>query len=116
MHELSIARAVVATAERHAQGRPVAVVHLRVGALRQVVPGQLAFYWDVVTEGTRCAGSRLEQELVPARLRCEACGSAWVLTEPSFRCPGCGAAAADLLSGEELEIESIEVEEAACTG
>ncbi len=38
MHELSIAESVVAIACRHAAGRPVARVELKVGHLRQVVP------------------------------------------------------------------------------
>lgn len=116
MHELSIARAVIDVAARHAGGRPVGVVHLRVGALRQVVPSTLAFYWDAATEGTPCEGSRLEQELIPARLRCRACRHEWELAEPSFRCPSCASAEAELLAGEELDVRSIEVEEAACTG
>jgi len=38
MHELSLASAVIDTATRHADGRHVSAVHLRVGHLRQVVP------------------------------------------------------------------------------
>jgi hydrogenase nickel incorporation protein HypA/HybF len=43
VHELSVSAAVVDTAVRHAGGRPVAVVNLRVGHLRQVVPDSLLF-------------------------------------------------------------------------
>jgi hydrogenase nickel incorporation protein HypA/HybF len=43
VHELSVSAAVVDTAIRHAAGRKVTHVHLRVGALRQVVPDSLAF-------------------------------------------------------------------------
>ena len=38
MHELSIAEAVVEIAFRHAAGRKVSKVELKVGHLRQVVP------------------------------------------------------------------------------
>jgi hydrogenase nickel incorporation protein HypA/HybF len=113
MHELSIARALVAAAERHAAGRRVAVVRLRVGALRQVVPEALDFAFPLAARGTLCEGARLEQELVPARLRC--CGRTWPLERPDFRCPACGGRA-EPAGGEELELESIEVEEPACTG
>ena len=73
MHELSVSAAVVDTAVRHAGGRPVAVVNLRVGHLRQVVPDSLLFYFGLVARDTVCAGARLEVEVVPARLRCEGC-------------------------------------------
>lgn len=114
MHELSIAAAILDTAERHAGGRRVTVVDLRVGALRQVVPDTLAFYWDIVAQGSLCEGARLAQELVPARLRCGSCGAGWALDEADFRCAACGVAA-EVVSGQELEVESIEVEEGACT-
>jgi hydrogenase nickel incorporation protein HypA/HybF len=115
MHELSIASAILDTAERHAGGRRVTVVSLSVGELRQVVPDTLAFYWGVVAQGTRCEGARLDQAVVAARLRCAACGAEWALAEADFRCAACGAAA-EVVAGQELEVESIDVEEgASCT-
>lgn len=110
MHELAIARAIVDAAQRRAGGRRVAEVTIRVGRLRQVVPASLDFYFGVAAEGTLCAGARLQQEAVAARLRCPGCRREWELEEPVFRCPGCGQAA-DVAAGEELEVESIEVEE-----
>ncbi|MGH2858700.1 MAG: hydrogenase maturation nickel metallochaperone HypA, partial [Solirubrobacteraceae bacterium] len=62
MHELSLSGAIVDTAVRHARGRRVTLVSLRVGALRQVVPDSLAFYFEFVARGTLCEGARLEQE------------------------------------------------------
>ncbi len=69
VHELSVASAVVDTATRHADGRRVTAVQLRVGHLRQVVPDSLAFYFDHVAAGTLCEGARLEQEVVPGAAR-----------------------------------------------
>lgn len=115
MHELSISSAIVDTAVRHARGRRVTLVSMTVGALRQVVPHSLEFYFEIVGRGTLCEGARLEQTLVPARARCGGCGHGWELEPlPVFRCPRCGDAAAEVLSGNELEVESIEVEEEAC--
>jgi len=110
MHELSVSSAVVNTVVRHAAGRRVTAVHLRVGALRQVVPDSLEFYWGIVTRETVCEGARLEQELVPARLRCDNCDAEWQLDAPAFRCPTCEGLAA-IVAGEELEVESIDVRE-----
>jgi hydrogenase nickel incorporation protein HypA/HybF len=109
VHELSLASAIVDTVERHADGRKVTAIALRIGALRQVVPGSLEFYLGLVGRDTVCEGARLELELVPALLRC--CGAAW--EPPSFRCPDCGAAG-EVVQGDEFEVESIDVEEAAC--
>jgi hydrogenase nickel incorporation protein HypA/HybF len=113
VHELSLSGAVIDTAVKHADGRRVSLVSLRVGRLRQVVPDTLEFYFGLVARGTLCEGARLEQELVGARLRCEACEREWEIELPAFRCPTCGAADVEVVSGNELEVESIEVEEAA---
>jgi hydrogenase nickel incorporation protein HypA/HybF len=111
VHELSLASAIVDTVERHAAGRPVCVISLRIGELRQVVPDSLEFYVELVGRDTVCEGARLELELVSASLRCAACGEEW--RPPGFRCPSCGAAG-EVVAGQEFEVESIELEEEAC--
>ena len=62
MHELAISSAVLESVLRHADGRRVSAVKLRVGHLRQVVPDSLEFYWGIVTRDGICEGSVLEQE------------------------------------------------------
>lgn len=111
MHELSVAGAVVDTAIAHAAGRPVSVVTVRAGHLRQVVPRSLRFYFDIVARDTVVQGARLELEIVPGRLGCRACAHEWDVDSPAFRCPRCGGGDVTVLSGDELEVESIEVEE-----
>ena len=123
MHELSIARAVIDTALHHARGRPVSAVEMRVGRLRQVVPRSLAFCFEAASRGTGCEGAELRVEAVEALMRCGRCGRQWdpspppaaseaeLVAVPRFRCPGCGEAAAEVLRGEELEIEAIMVED-----
>jgi hydrogenase nickel incorporation protein HypA/HybF len=114
MHELALSTAIVNTVVKHAGDRRVSVVSLRVGALRQVVPDSLAFYFEIVARDSVCEGARLEQEPVPARLRCRECAHGWRVELPAFRCPVCESAAVEIRSGEEFEVESIEVEEERC--
>jgi hydrogenase nickel incorporation protein HypA/HybF len=115
VHELSLSSAIVNTVVKHAAGRRVSVVNLRVGALRQVVPDTLEFYFEFVARDTVCEGATLEQELTPARLRCGDCDSEWAIEMPVFMCPRCGPGASiEVASGDEFEVESIEVEEAEC--
>ena len=115
MHELSLSGAIVNTVVKHAAGRPVSVVSMRIGALRQVVPDTLEFYFEFVSRGTVCEGARLEQELIPARLRCTSCEREWEIDLPMFVCPDCGSGGCvEVASGEEFEVESIEVEETEC--
>ncbi|WP_368861258.1 hydrogenase maturation nickel metallochaperone HypA [Frankia sp. AgB32] len=131
MHELSICRSVADIVSRHAAGRRVSRVRLRVGALRQVVPATLVHCWDLacagqpavdvavlagsvlagsVLTGSVLTGSVLEVESVPARVRCRRCGEQRELVRPSICCPVCGTADVDLISGEEFLVTSFDVE------
>jgi hydrogenase nickel incorporation protein HypA/HybF len=118
MHELSVATAVLNTALKHADGRKVSVVSLRVGRMRQVIPESLEFYWDIVARDTACEASALKLEEIEIELRCRDCDRRWSPQIPAFRCPDCASADVEVLAGEELEVDYIEVEEqeAACTG
>ena len=111
MHELSLSSAILETALRHADGRPVRSVQMRIGAMRQVVPESLDFYFGIVTRGTLAEGAALEVDYLPARLRCGDCAREWEPELPMFRCPACGGAEVETLSGSEFEIEYITVED-----
>jgi hydrogenase nickel incorporation protein HypA/HybF len=120
VHELSISSAIVNTVVKHARGRQVSVVDLRIGALRQVVPDSLVFYFGIVARDTICEEAELRLDLIPAKLRCPSCELEWDpapepaldIVVPNFRCPTCGTAESQTLAGDELEVESIEVEDA----
>jgi hydrogenase nickel incorporation protein HypA/HybF len=115
VHELSLSSAILETALRHAGGKKVGAVELTVGALRQVVPASLTFYFEIVSRGTVCEGARLELHTVDARVRCNGCDDEWTLDDPIFRCSSCEASDVEVITGNEFLVESIDVEEEACT-
>jgi hydrogenase nickel incorporation protein HypA/HybF len=110
MHELSIAGAILDVAERHAAGRRVLAVDVRVGHLRQVVPSALEFAWTLVTDGTALEGAALRLETVPARGRCRACATVAELPGFPLACPACGGLDLALEAGEELLVDALEVD------
>jgi hydrogenase nickel incorporation protein HypA/HybF len=115
VHELSIAEAIVRIADGHAAGRQVVKVELKVGHLRQVVPSALAFAFELVAEGTAVAGAELVVEEVPARGRCRACGAETQLDGFPLQCAACAGFHLELLQGEELLVDSLELEDALTT-
>jgi hydrogenase nickel incorporation protein HypA/HybF len=115
MHELSLSGAIVEAALRHAGGARVKVVSVRVGALRQAVPEALDFAFQIVAQGTRCEGAELVQTIVAARLTCTKCGATSGVGEPPLWCRTCGGRSVAVTAGAELELESIVVEDGACT-
>jgi hydrogenase nickel incorporation protein HypA/HybF len=111
MHELSIAGAIVRIACSHAGGRRIARVEVLVGHLRQVVPDALEFAFGLVAEGTEAQGAELAIEEVPADGRCRDCGAATVLANFPLRCGRCGGLDLELLHGEELLVDALELED-----
>ena len=111
MHELAIAQSVVTIADRHADGRRVASVQLKVGHLRQVVPSALSFAFELVAEGTALEGAKLEIDVVPAAGTCRTCGADTILPDFPLCCAQCGGCDIEVTSGEELLVDSLELEE-----
>jgi len=116
VHELSIAESVVRIAERHANGRPVAKVEVKVGHLRQVVPSALAFAFELVAQGTCVAGAELAMEEIPAAGRCRRCGAESELDGFPLQCPVCEGLDLELLRGEELLVDALELDDAIMNG
>ncbi|GAC1325086.1 MAG: hydrogenase maturation nickel metallochaperone HypA [Chloroflexota bacterium] len=108
MHELSIAQSIAEIACRHAAGRRVSKVELKVGRLRQVVPASLAFSFELVAQGTVAEGAELEMQSVAARAVCRGCGTETELHAFPFQCAACTGFDLHIIAGEELEVESIE--------
>ncbi len=111
MHELSIAESVVRIASAHAAGRRVTRVDLRVGHLRQVVPASLEFSFELLADGTAVEGAELVIETVPAAGRCRTCGDESEQEGLPLRCARCGGLDVEVTGGEELLVDSLELEE-----
>jgi hydrogenase nickel incorporation protein HypA/HybF len=111
MHELALADSIVRIALAHAGGRRIARVEVRVGHLRQVVPSALDFAFGLVAEGTAADGAELVLEEVPAAGRCRACGEESELPEFPLRCAACGGLDLEILRGEELHVDALELED-----
>jgi hydrogenase nickel incorporation protein HypA/HybF len=111
VHELAIAESVVRIAEAHAAGRRVARVDLKVGHLRQVVPSALAFSFELVAHGTCVEGAELAMAEVATGGECRACGVEGDLSAFPLACRRCGSLDVEVTRGEELLVESLELEE-----
>jgi hydrogenase nickel incorporation protein HypA/HybF len=111
MHELSIADALLAIALRHAGGRRIDAVEVKVGHLRQVVPDALRFAFTLVADGTAAEGAELVIEEVPAAGVCRICGAQSVWDAFPLACQGCGSVDVELVAGEELLVDALTMEE-----
>jgi hydrogenase nickel incorporation protein HypA/HybF len=111
MHELSIAESVLGIVTAHARGRLVTRVELKVGHLRQVVPDALNFAFVLVATDTVAEDAELVIEDVPAGGRCRDCGADTALPGFPLTCEHCRSGDVEVLRGEELLVDSLELEE-----
>jgi len=112
MHELSITQNIVAIVDEAANGRRVLRVTLEVGELSGVVSDAIAFCFDIVAAGTALEGASLDIREIEGRARCESCGSEFATSTLFATCP-CGSHRLKLVQGEELNVKSMELAEAA---
>jgi hydrogenase nickel incorporation protein HypA/HybF len=110
MHEMVLAEGILGVVLDVAEGREVQRVQLRVGALQHVTPDSLQFCFQLVAEDTSAANAIIEFETVPAWLRCRKCHRNGEAASPPFLCRHCGASEVDLISGDELLVEAIELD------
>lgn len=115
MHELSIALGIVDIAEEESDRRGQALilaVHVKLGPLSGVVKEALTSAYELACEGSALAGSRLVIEETALIIHCSRCQiEATVPSVYEMCCPRCGTPSANLVSGRELEVTALEIEE-----
>ena len=109
MHEFGIMETLLRDAAAAAQGEPVRRLKVRVGPLSGVVVDALRFAFEALSPGTLAEGARLEVAETRPEFRCPDCGILYETPVGEYRCPECGSAAGELVAGNEMELESIEV-------
>lgn len=114
MHELSIATSILETVQTEARRRPnshITKVGVRVGELSGVDVDSLQFGFDAIVKGTDFEPLTLAVESVPRVQRCPKCEHEFRMDDYDPQCPRCGEFATQCISGEELDIAYMEVDE-----
>jgi hydrogenase nickel incorporation protein HypA/HybF len=115
MHELSIATSVIDTLRAEAAkvpGRRILGLKMRIGALTALDEDSFRFGMEALVRDTELEGLKLEVEHCPRRQRCEPCGNEFNVQEYELGCPACGSVVTSTISGDELDISWVEVEDA----
>ena len=110
MHEFGITQNIVAIVTENAKGAKVQRVSLEIGKLSAIMPDAIRFCFDICTQGTVLEGATLEILEIPGLGRCRQCGAEFFL-DKLFGICNCGSVQLDLITGEELKIKEIEIEE-----
>ncbi|MGH2520390.1 MAG: hydrogenase maturation nickel metallochaperone HypA [Chloroflexota bacterium] len=92
-----------------AQGANVRAVNLRVGDLQRMQPESFDLHWQVHAQDTPAAGAAVHITAIPVRIRCDLCRRESQLGDVTLLCPHCGSAQVEVLAGDELIVESVEL-------
>ena len=115
MHELSIAQSIVDIVGQYvppAEQERVRKITVRIGAMAGVVPDSLEFCFTAVIHHTALADAAMEIDYVPFMVACAACDRVSETEPGPALCPVCGSADTTVRSGTELQVVSIDVDEA----
>jgi hydrogenase nickel incorporation protein HypA/HybF len=115
MHEMGIALEIVKIAVSsipdNMKDVRVKRINLKAGKFAAIVPESLRFCFDIAARDTPLSGAELNIEEIPVVARCRDCNMTWTIKAPIFTCPKCNGGSVDILSGKELDIVSLEVDD-----
>ena|SRR3989338_3071889 len=113
MHESNFTKQIVHVIlqelTKNSDARPQ-TVKVRVGEMLHLVPESVEMHYELLTKGTPLAGVKLELEEIPVRVRCRPCGHEGSVADHHLLvCGECGSFDVELLNGNEIRIDSIEI-------
>jgi len=114
MHELGIANSVLEAVKTEMGRRPGTYpckVGVRIGEMAAIDPESLRFCFEVIIQDTDLESLELGIEVCPRRHRCRLCGNDFIVRDYDSRCPQCASLETTCISGDELELAYLEVEE-----
>ena len=114
MHELSLAQGILKIIEDHVPPQRLAAVEsvrVDVGRLSGVVADSLEFCFEALVAETKLQSARLCLNSIPLRLACAECRQTFQSDWDIFLCPVCKGSRTTVVSGMELQVVEIELEE-----
>lgn len=113
MHELAVAQALVEQVDaliRQHGATQASLIRVRIGPLAGVVPELLASAFPLAAAGSRMEHAELDLVAAPVRVLCQTCGAETGAAMNRLICGACGDWHTQVISGDELLLESVELE------
>jgi hydrogenase nickel incorporation protein HypA/HybF len=114
LHELSIATAILERVEQETAKHPGAKatkVGVRIGELAGIDADALSFGFECLVKDSALEPLALEIELVPRMQRCPECKNEFRVVGFDTSCTACNHLVTENISGQELDLAFIEVED-----
>lgn len=115
MHEMSIVQTLLeqieSEVERSGHTGRILSVHLVVGRLSGVHVDSLRFAFELLSPDTAVGDAELTIDQPRAELACQDCHTVHPTDELASHCPNCGSAHVLIQGGQQLLLQSIELED-----
>jgi hydrogenase nickel incorporation protein HypA/HybF len=114
MHEMGIANSVLEAVRTEMALHPGTYpckVGVRIGEMAAIDQDALRFCFEAIILETDLESLELGIEFCPRRHRCQACAREFIVRDYDSRCPQCESLETKCISGDELELAYLEVEE-----
>ena len=111
MHEYTIVQSMLDLCEKHAKGRKIDKVAVKIGRMSGIEPHFLKESFDVFKEETVCESATMEIDIIDIAIVCKDCGKEAVIDSFNFFCPHCKGGNTEVLTGQEMHIDYIELKE-----
>ena len=110
MHELSLTQNLLDVALKNAAGRRIMHVNLSIGEFSDERKDAIQFYWDDLAKGTNAEAAQLHFQLMVAEAKCLDCETVFHPEDGATFCPKCRNHRLKLIRGDDVQLESIDVE------
>lgn len=110
MHEFTITQDLLDMALKKAKSGRIVNVNLLIGSFSEEREESIQFYWRDLARGTPGESAKLHFQHVRVDMKCFGCGGVLSLDDEGSLCKYCQNDRLQLLSGQDVRLESIEVE------
>ena len=114
MHEMGIANSVLEAVRTEMGLHPGTYpckVGVRIGEMAAIDQDALRFCFEAIIHDTDLASLELAIEFCPRRHRCQLCAREFIVRDYDSRCPQYESLKTTCISGDQLELAYLEVEE-----
>jgi hydrogenase nickel incorporation protein HypA/HybF len=111
MRELQYTQKILNKSLQAADAKRIQHVHVIIGEVSELDQTLIEKYWHELSKGTLAEHAQLHFRFSKAEVQCMACFGKYHPLNGQIHCPYCGSYGAKILSGEEFDIESIELDQ-----
>lgn len=113
MHEMSVTMSLldlILDEAAKAGASKISEVNIVIGQMTGIIDDYVRANFELLSQDTPAEGATLSFRNIPRQTRCRNCGHTFQPSEFEWNCPECQSLELEITGGNELYVESIEVE------